>query len=42
LTTSANKTIPFRNGMTASGEIITEDKRLIERFLKEFMKIFER
>jgi hypothetical protein len=37
LTTSANKVIPFRNGMTASGEIITEDKRLIERFLKEFM-----
>lgn len=42
LTTSANKTIPFRNGMTASGEIITEDKRLIERFLKEFMMVFER
>ena len=42
LTTSANKTIPFRNGMTATGEIITEDKRLIERFLKEFMRIFER
>jgi multidrug efflux pump subunit AcrA (membrane-fusion protein) len=42
LTTSANKVIPFRNGMTASGEIITEDKRLIERFLKEFMRIFER
>ena len=42
LTTSANKTIPFRNGMTASCEIITEDKRLIERFLKEFMRIFER
>jgi multidrug efflux pump subunit AcrA (membrane-fusion protein) len=42
LTTSANKTIPFRNGMTATGEIITEDKRLIERFLKEFLRIFER
>ncbi|WP_435354236.1 HlyD family secretion protein [Emticicia sp. SJ17W-69] len=42
LTTSANKTIPFRNGMTATGEIITEDKRLIERFLKEFMSVFER
>ncbi len=42
LITSANKTIPFRNGMTASGEIITEDKRLIERFFKEFIRIFER
>ena len=42
LLTSANKTIPFRNGMTATGEIITEDKRLIERFLKEFMRVFER
>ncbi len=42
LITSANKTIPFRNGMTASGEIITEDKRLIERFFKEFVRIFER
>lgn len=42
LVTSANKTIPFRNGMTATGEIITEDKRLIERFFKEFIRIFER
>jgi len=42
LITSANKTIPFRNGMTASGEIITEDKRLVERFFKEFIRIFER
>lgn len=42
LKTSAQKDIPFRHGMTASGEIITEDRRLIERFLKEFMRIFER
>lgn len=42
LITSANKTIPFRNGMTATGEIITEDKKLIERVFKEFIRIFER
>lgn len=42
LLTSANKSISFRNGMTGSGEIVTEDKRLIERFLKEFMSVFDR
>lgn len=42
LTTSANKSITFRNGMAGTGEIITEDKRLIERFLKEFMSVFKR
>ncbi len=42
LTTSANKTINFRNGMAGTGEIITDNKRLIERFLREFMRVFER
>jgi hypothetical protein len=42
LITSVNKTIAFRNGTSGTGEIITEEKRLIERFLKEFILLFER
>ena len=42
LRTSAQKTISFRHGTEATGEIITEDRRLIYRFLKDFMMIFER
>ncbi|AEI47372.1 HlyD family secretion protein [Runella slithyformis] len=38
LITSSHKQIPFRNGMTASGEIITEDVRLIERLFYNFKR----
>lgn len=40
LITSTKKSIFFRNGMIASAEIITEDRRLIERLLNEFMRFF--
>ncbi len=42
LTTSTNKKLPFINGMTASGEIITADRRLIERFFNDLLKVFRR
>lgn len=41
LKTSSHKTIAFRNGMSANGEIITSDKRLIERFFEEFLKVIK-
>jgi HlyD family secretion protein len=41
LKTSSNKMIPFRNGMSANAEIITSDKRLIERFFEEFLKVIK-
>ncbi len=42
LLTSSNKNLPFRNGMTASGEIITENLRLIEKFFYEIRKSVKR
>lgn len=42
LVTSANKKIPFRNGMTATGEIITENLRLIEKFFYDIRKSMKR
>ncbi|MCA0233334.1 MAG: HlyD family secretion protein [Bacteroidetes bacterium] len=39
LVTSTHQKLPFRNGMTATGEIITEDLRLIERFFYDFRKM---
>jgi len=42
LITSSQKKIIFRNGMTASSEIVTEDRRLFERFFREFVSVFER
>jgi len=42
LLTSSQKQIPFRNGMTATGEIITEDLRLIERLFYDFRRMLKR
>ncbi|WP_409050418.1 hypothetical protein [Runella sp. SP2] len=42
LVTSSKRTIPFRNGMTATGEIITEDLRLIERLFYDFRRMLKR
>ncbi len=38
LMTSSQKTIPFRNGLTASGEIVTENLNLIERLFYELRR----
>jgi multidrug resistance efflux pump len=42
LVTSSQKQIPFRNGMTATGEIITEELRLIERLFYDFHRMLKR
>lgn len=42
LETSYHKTIPFRQEMSGTAEIITEDLRLIERLLYQFRNIFKR
>jgi multidrug efflux pump subunit AcrA (membrane-fusion protein) len=39
LKTSADKTLPFKNGLNASAEIITEDQRVIERIFYQLKKI---
>jgi hypothetical protein len=42
LVTSSQKTIPFRNGLTASGEIVTENLNLIERLFYEIRRVMKR
>ena len=42
LETSYQKTIPFQQEMKGSAEIVTEDLRLIERFLYQFRDVFRR
>ncbi|MCU0324232.1 MAG: HlyD family secretion protein [Spirosomaceae bacterium] len=42
LVTNANKKLPFRNGMTASGEVITENLRLIDKFFYDIRKGMQR
>lgn len=42
LTTSYGKEIDFKQEMTGTAEIITEDLRLIQRFLYQFRDIFSR
>ncbi len=42
LVISSQKTIPFRNGLTASGEIVTEDLNLIERLFYEIRRVMKR
>lgn len=42
LTTNSNKKLEFRNGMTASGDIITENLRLIEKFFYDIRKSLRR
>lgn len=36
LTTNSKKTIPFKNNLSATAEIITQDKSLLERFFEKF------
>jgi multidrug resistance efflux pump len=42
LKTSYHKIIPFQQEMSGTAEIITEDLRLIERFLYQFRTVFKR
>ncbi|WP_028523900.1 HlyD family secretion protein [Runella limosa] len=42
LATSSKRKIPFRNGMMATGEIVTDDLRLIERLFYDFRKMLKR
>lgn len=42
LITSYHKVIPFQQEMTGQAEIITEDLRLLERFLYQFRDVFKR
>ena len=39
LRTSTGQQLPFRNGLTATGEIITEDSRLIEKIFYELRRL---
>jgi HlyD family type I secretion membrane fusion protein len=38
LKTSSKKDLPFKNGMTASGEIVTENLKLMEKFFYDIRK----
>lgn len=42
LTTNYGKTLLFRNSLSASGEVITDQRRLIERFTGEAAGLFKR
>ena len=42
LVTNAGKTVTFRNGLTASGEIVTEDLRLMERFFYQLRAVVKK
>ncbi|TAF95829.1 MAG: HlyD family efflux transporter periplasmic adaptor subunit [Cytophagia bacterium] len=42
LKTSTNRSLVFRNGLTATAEIITEDRSLFEQFFQELMRVFRR
>ncbi|UTA67896.1 HlyD family secretion protein [Emticicia sp. 21SJ11W-3] len=42
LVTTADKKLPFRNGMTATGEIITENLKLIEKLFYDIRKTMKR
>ncbi|MGC5198828.1 HlyD family efflux transporter periplasmic adaptor subunit, partial [Aphanothece microscopica] len=39
LRTSSHRRIQFRNGMLATGEIITDELRILERIFMEFLKL---
>jgi multidrug resistance efflux pump len=41
LKTNSNKTLTYKNGIDASAEIVTEDLRLIERFLYQLKRAIE-
>ena len=42
LTTTYKKELNFKNGMTGQSEIITEDIRLIERFINPIKAVLKR
>lgn len=42
LVTSQKRTIPFKQQLSGTTEIITEDLRLLERFLFQFRRLLER
>lgn len=42
LKTSSKKDLPFKNGMTASGEIVTENLKLMEKFFYDIRKSLKR
>ena len=42
LVTNAGKTVAFRNGLTASGEIDTEDLRLMEWFFYQLRAVLKK
>ncbi|WP_367916299.1 HlyD family secretion protein [Leadbetterella sp. DM7] len=42
LLTNSGKKLPFKYGMKATGDIVTEDLRLIERFFYDLRKILKR
>ncbi len=42
LKTSSNKMLPFKNGMTASGDIITDNLKLMEKFFYDIRKSMKR
>ena len=39
LRTSSRRQIRFRNGMTATGEIVTDERRILERVFMEFLRL---
>lgn len=41
LKTNAQKTLPFKNGLNANAEIVTENLRLTERFFYELRRVFK-
>ncbi|MCX2679851.1 hypothetical protein OOZ15_07880 [Galbibacter sp. EGI 63066] len=42
LVTSYNKEIPFKQEMSGTAEIVTEDLRLMERFFYQFKEVLQR
>jgi HlyD family type I secretion membrane fusion protein len=42
LQTNSKKDLPFKNGMTASGEIVTENLKLMEKFFYDIRKSLKR
>ncbi len=41
LTTTANRRIPYRTGLVATGQIVTEDTRLLERLFQEVRRVLK-
>ena len=41
MTTTYNKNLPFKQEMTGSAHIITEDRRLLERILDKIFNVWK-